>query len=206
MGLLTGSSSFRRYRVRGELPPDFRDRFVEAVQHRAFKENLDARSGEDNVGWVNLVDDDDTTFTLNKILFNNYLTLGLRVDKKRVPARLLKILAERRCREIREAKGVERMSASHKRDVKEALEEDLLGRALPAVAVYDMAWDINAAELRFYATGDAINDLFRTFFKDTFALDLVRLKLCHWLEPRGLALDQQADVVSRLRPELFDRP
>lgn len=202
MGLLTGNLSFRRFKVIGEVPGDFRDRFVEDVRRRAFRENLDARTADDNIGWVNIADPDDADFDLNKVVYNQYLVLGLRVDRKRVPARLLTILARRRQAEVREAKGIERLSANHRREIKEAVEEDMLQRALPTVQVHDMAWDLDAGEVRFFSTSDAVADLFRVYFKDTFGLDLARLRLSHMVEDRGMSREEIAKQAWALRPDL----
>ena len=202
MGLLKGNLSFRRYRVVGELPSGFRDRYIEAVQKNAFRENLEARTTDDNIGWVNLTDPDNTAFDLNALFYNQYLVASLRMDRKRVPAKLLAILHQRRCREVMEAKGVERLSASHKRDLKEALEEELLRRALPTVAVHDMAWDLDGREVRFFCTSSGVNDLFQAYFKDTFGLDLVRLSMTHWLEQAGLTMEEIEAGIAEAAPEL----
>ena len=203
MGLLTGNLSFRPYRVVEDLPPDFRTTFLEAIHRKSFRENLESRSAEENVGWVNIADPDDTHLDLNKVLHDHYLVLALRIDKKRVPAKLLAILARRRMEEVREAKGLERLTASHKREIKEAVLEDLLGRALPSVAVYDMAWDINTGRVRIFATSDTLCDLFRVFFEDTFKLHLLRTRPSTWLERAGLPDDVIQDRVLNIEPAHF---
>lgn len=183
MGLLSGALSFRRYRVLGELPADFRETFTEAIVKNALRENDRARSKEDNVGWVAITDAADIDLFLNKFLYNNFLVLSMRVDRKRVPAKYLKIQVDRRVRDTMAAKGLERIGAAHRRELKEAVEEDLLGRALPVVAVFDMAWDIHKNEVWFFGTSDAINDIFRFLFKETFKLELQRVQLSDWLQP-----------------------
>lgn len=198
MGLLSGSLSFRRYRVIGKE----KDNFLEAVMTRRFHENLTARSSEDNAGWVNLVDPDDTDFNLMKIQYNHYIVLTMRVDKKRVPAKLLSILHKRRCKEVMTQKGLERLSASHRKDIKEALEEELLSQALPTVAVHDMCWDLNAGELRFFSTSDSVNELFRALFKETFQLDLAPINLDHWLERSGINRAEIRERIADLRPDI----
>ena len=202
MGFLSGNLSFRRFKVVGALPSGFRESFVEAVQRRAFRENLDARTADDNIGWVNLLDPDDAEFDLNKILYDHYVVLSLRVDRKRVPARLLSILHKRRCEEVKAEKGMERLSANHKREIKEAVEEDLLQRALPAVQVHDMCWDINSGEARLFATSDTVADVFRIFFKDTFSMELAHVRPSHWLDAAGIERGDLERRLFDLRPDL----
>lgn len=176
MGLLAGSLSFRRYQVLGELPASFRDLYLESISRLAFRENDKARTKDDLVGWVSVEDPADIDLHLNKFLLGSQLVLSMRVDKKRVPARFLKIMVDRKCREIMKAQGLERLGNVRKREIKEAVEEELLGRALPVVATFDMLWDIEKMELLFFAASDPVNDLFRGLFKDTFGLELHRLR------------------------------
>lgn len=199
MGLLKGNLSFLSFKVAGELPPNFRGVFEERIRFRAFKERLDARTGDENIGWVNIIDPDDIDLNLNAFLYGNYLVLGLRIDKKTVNAALLRIMTQRQVKETMEAKGAERLSASHKRDIKEAVHEELLQRALPSVRVFDMAWDIDTGEVRLFTTSQGVADIFRIFFRDTFELELEYLKLAHWLHRGGLTPKEIETGVDSLR-------
>jgi len=200
MGLLTGALSFRRYRVVGDLPPDFRDRFLDAIAAHTLRENDRARSKEENLGWAAITDPGDMDLFLNKFLYNNFLVLSMRVDKKRVPGKYLKIQVDRRVRDSMKAKGLERIGAAHRRELKEAVEEELLGRALPVVAVYDMAWDILKGEVWFFATSDPVHDLFRGLFLETFKLEIARIQLSDWLIP-AVSREELSAAVDPLSPE-----
>jgi hypothetical protein len=181
MGLLNGGLSFRRYRVHQPLPEDFRDLFLENIQRLAFQENLKHRSKEPLMGWVNVANPDDTAFDLNKLLFDRYLVLGLRVDKKSVNGKLFQILLERQYRAVMAEKGVERLGKNHKEEIKEALEEELLGQTLPSVATYDLAWDIHTGEVLVFATSDALQETFQGLFHDTFGARLYPDRMVDWL-------------------------
>ena len=86
MGAFRGSITYDRYYVRGTLPDDFRDRFVESVRLRSFRD-LEPESEEDSrAGWCSIEQPFDTDLTAPKIFFNDYLTLGFRIDTWRIPA------------------------------------------------------------------------------------------------------------------------
>ncbi len=184
MGLLTGSSSFRRFRTVQSLPPDFRDTFVDGVNRYAFRENLGHRAKEPLVGWVNIFDPGDADFTLNSLLYDHYITLSMRADKKTVNARLLQILLERRYREVMNERHVDRLGKQHRAEIKEALEEELLSKALPAVNTYDVAWDINTGEVFVFATSDAVIDYVHGLLHDTFGLIIHPERMVDWLAER----------------------
>jgi recombination associated protein RdgC len=202
MGLLAGAMSFRRYRVLGALPDGFRDLYIESIGRFAFRENDRARSKEDNIGWVAITDAADIDLFLNKFLYNNFLVLSMRIDKKRVPGKYLKIQVDRKVRETMEARGLQRVGAAHKRELKEAVEEDLLARALPVVAVFDMAWDIHRNEVWFFGTSDLVNDHFRALFKDTFGLEIMRIQLSDWIMP-PFSREELASLAEGLAPASF---
>lgn len=202
MGLMAGALSFRRYKVMGELPDGFRDLYIESIGRYVLRENDKARTKDDNLGWVSILDPADIDLHLNKFLYNQFLVLALRVDRKRVPARYLKIMVDRKVREVMKAAGLERMGAQRRKEIKEAVEEELLGRALPVVATFDMMWDIDKMEVWFFATSDAICDLFRGLFKDTFGLELHRLKPADWMMPPFTREELEA-LVGAMAPAVF---
>lgn len=181
MGLLTGGLSFRRFRTIQDPPEGFRDTFLEAVKRDAHQENLKHRSKDPVFGWVSVLDPADTDFELNKMLWDPYLVVSLRVDKKAVPAKLFSILLDRRQKEVKEERGLERLGKNHKDEIKEALEEELLSQALPSVAVYDVAWHLNRAEVLLFATSDSVVEYAQGLFHDTFQQRLYPERLVDWL-------------------------
>jgi len=181
MGLLTGGLSFRRYRVYSSLPDDFRDQFLTAIDENHFRENLSARTKDPVFGWVSVSNPDDTSFDLNKVLFDRYLVLGMRVDKKSVNSKLFNILLQRRFSEVMAEQASDRLSKNHKEEIKEALEEELLSKTLPSVATYDLAWDIHSGEALVFATSESVLDLIQGIFHDSFTTGLYAERLVDWL-------------------------
>ncbi len=181
MGLLSGSSSFRRFRTVQPLPKDFRESFVESVNRYAFRENPAHRVKEPLIGWTNIFNPDDTQFTLNTFLYDHYIVLAMRADKKAVNARYLQIQLERRYREVMAERHLTRLGKQHKAEIKEALEETLLAKALPAVSTYDVVWDINTGEVFIFATTDTAIDYIHGLLHDTFGLIIHPERMVDWL-------------------------
>ena len=135
-------------------------------------------------GWVKLFDADDTDFDLNSFLYDHYLLLSLRTDKKVVNGKLFNILLRRRLRQVAEERGLQKLGKQQQEDIKEAMEEELLGRALPTVNTYDMAWDIDSGEVLVFATSEAVLDYFRGLVRDSFGAPLRSERLADWLAER----------------------
>ncbi len=184
MGLLSGSLSFRRFRTVQPLPSDFRDTFVDGVNRYAFRENPGHRSREPLVGWVNVFDPGDANFSLNTFLYDHYLVLAMRADKKAVNSRFFHILLERRYREVMNERHLDRLGKRYRAEIKEALEEELLAKALPAVNTYDVAWDINTGEVFVFATSDAVIDQVHGLLHDTFGIIVHPERMVDWLAER----------------------
>ena len=190
MGLLTGGLSFRRFKIYTPLPEGFRDLFLENITRYAFQENLQHRSKEPLFGWTSIVNPDDIHFDLNKVLYDRYLVLGLRVDKKAINGKLFQILLERRAQAVMAERGLERLGKKHKEEIKEALEEELLGQTLPSVNTYDLAWDIHTGEVLVFATSDTVIEVFQGLFQDTFGARLYAERLVDWLAPQYFPWDE----------------
>ncbi len=182
MGIFSNALTWRHCRVSADPPSDFRARFADAIARNALRENERIRTKDENVGWVAINDPGDTALSIEKVLFNTILALSMRVDKKRVSAHYLKIMVARRRKAVLEAEGKTRLSANQKKAIREEIEEDLLGRALPHVAVYDMAWNIVKGDVYFFSLSKPVFDLFQTLFRNTFEIDLHPVGLEEWLE------------------------
>lgn len=174
MGILHGALTARRFRVVGDLPSDWRDSFREQLERYAFNDPPQGMGKEEVEGWVlahNLLDADFTDF--NKWLYNEYLLLQLRVDKKRLPAKLFSATLDKRCSEYCEQHGLAKVPASKRKEIREALEMEWLKRTLPSVSVTEAVWHIDQGWLLLHSLSDGVADRFRKRFFQTFGLKLV---------------------------------
>ena len=188
MGVLKGTITTRRYRVLGDLPGDFRDRYRESLVGHAFRAAASRTYAEEVVGWVEIGNLLDTRFEdLDHWMMDSYVVLGLRVNKKSVPGTLLRAHVAKAAREWCEAEGRTRCPAKVKAELREKLEDDLLARSLPKVSVYELVWNLDEGWLAFHNTSDRVNDRMRTLFFRTFG---------HRLLP-----DSPLDILGSTAPE-----
>src|SRR6476659_5721427 len=98
MGIISGALTGARFRVEGDLPDNWRDVWRDRLGEYAFRDPPNRVGKEEVEGWVltqNLLDTDFSD--LNRWLMNDYALFGLRVDKKRLPAKLFRAHLEKRC-------------------------------------------------------------------------------------------------------------
>lgn len=194
MGLVTGGLNGRRYRIRTPLPEGFRDLFLAQVREHAFVECEDAADTEPRLGWVEIFDPARTAFELNDFLIDRYLALTLRADTKKVQGAYFKIALARRFAAVCEERGLERLSKADKEAISEALEAELLRRAVPSVSTTDVVWDIHTGEVVVFATSENTLELVRVLLYETFGVRIEPERTIDWLTDK---LDRQ-EVLDRL--------
>lgn len=202
MGILSGALSVRRYRVVGDLPTGWRERYRDSLEELSFKEPPGGVGKEEVEGWVqvhNLLDTDFQDF--NRWLYNEYVLLGLRVDKKRLPAKLFKATVDKRCDAWKEEQQIERVPATKRTQIREDLEEEWLKRSLPSVAMTEAVWNVDQGWLVLHAMSDGVSDRFRKRFFRTFGMRLVP-----WSPLDHCEDDAQVDRMLSIAPTVFATP
>lgn len=173
MGLLSGGMTVRRFRVEGDLRPGWKERVRDQLTAMAFSEPPAGERGVENEGWVQVDDLLATGFEdPNRWRIQDWVVFALRYDKKALPANLLKATVAQQCRAWCEERGLERVPASKKKEIKEALEDDWYRTQLPRVAVVEIAWHTADGIALVGSTSDRMLDRVRTRFHRTFGLEL----------------------------------
>lgn len=176
MGLFKGALTMRRYRVVGDIPDNFRERFQDSLQSNAFHEPMSATYEGEIVGWTCVQNLLRTDFSnLNDWLFNHYLVAALRVDKKVLPSKLFQAHYQQRIQQWCDEQRRERCPSKIKAEIKEALTHEMLLKTLPRVQHVEFCWNIVDGWVIFLNTSEGVNDKFRVQFKNTFGLFLAPL-------------------------------
>jgi recombination associated protein RdgC len=205
MGALTGGITATAYYVEGELPSDFRERFVKALEARSFRE-IDVDSDqEESLGWVDMRDPFETALDLERVLWGNYMQLGMRQDTLRVPGAIFKMHLQRaiRLEQIRQTR--DRLSRAEEDEIRDRLEKELRRRILPSIKSYDLVWNIERGEAWFFTSNKRMNEIFQDFFTDTFELVLIPRNVYSRLERAGMA-DDALERATTLEPTVFAIP
>jgi hypothetical protein len=200
MGLFKGALTVRRYEVDGDVPPDFRTSYGEAMANHAFREPMSWMPGAEVSGWVlnrNLLETDFTN--LNDWLHGHYLTASLRVDKKVIPTKLFRAHLDQRLAAWCAGEGREKAPASIRTEMRELLELEMAKQTLPRVAVHEFCWNVVDGWVLFHSCADSANDRFRKLFRSTFGLVLLPNSPLSFLG-EGLAEALEVEGVSDYRP------
>lgn len=168
MGALRGSIGYAKFHVRGDLPEHFVDKFAESVRLRAFRPLVPADEDEQRAGWCSIHHPFDLELEHAKIYANEYLNLGLRIDRWRIPSAVLKAhLADAEALRL-EQTGQQKLSKSQREDVRFVVVRKLREQFIPAMRVVDLSWNLNSGVVRFFSHSSTVHDTLTELFETTF--------------------------------------
>jgi len=125
------------------------------------------------MGWVNIRQVLDTRLTINKVLFNNMIVLGLRVDEIKINQKLFRAtLAQEVAKAIRENRGDGKFSREQRLALEEKVRLELLKAQPPTLAVYEIAWNLESGIVVFGSTATKMNVEFSELFSETFNVSI----------------------------------
>lgn len=202
MGAFRGSISFSKFHVRGELPRTFRDRFMKALRLRTFRPLDPAEDLDHRVGWVAPQDPFDLELENEKVFFNDYLNLGFRIDRWRIPAPLWKASFRAAERDWLAKHNQEKLSRAQKKNLEAIVAAQLRKRIVPAMKVIDLSWNLNGGVARFFSNSKKTHELLIELFEKTFELELVLDGVYVAAEKRELP-KKVLDALPKLEPAVF---
>ena len=202
MGLFKGAISYSKFHVRGALPERFADRFVESIRLRAFRPLGPEDEEDQRVGWVSVHHPLDLELDHHKIFLNEYLNLGFRIDKWRIPTPIYKAHYAEAEEELLAKLGKENLSRSQKEDLAAMVTKRLRERVMPTMRVVDLSWNLNHGVLRFFSQSTKTHELLAELFEQTFGLDLVLDGVYTGAEKRGFS-GAHLDALVQLEPTPF---
>lgn len=173
MGFLTGSASFVRFSVEGDLPENFWDFAAERIAAFSFKD-IDDTYDEFSVGWVSVQNMFDSDFKFASYASGDYVTLSLRFDERKVTPAILKKFCRKEEERIKKEKQIPRISRAAKIEIRERIQNELMKKAAPVPAVYDLCWNLSESTLLFFSTSKKALALLEDLFKETFGLLIVQ--------------------------------
>lgn len=172
MGFLSGSASFVRYSVEGELPESFWDFAAERVAAHSFQD-IDETLDEYSIGWVSVVNMFDADFAYGSYAVGDYVVLSMRADERKVSPSVLNKCVLKEEERLKKERQVPRLSRSARMEVKERIRSELVRKSVPIPAVYDLCWNLADGTLLFFSTNKKAMVLLEELFKETFGLSLV---------------------------------
>lgn len=173
MGAITGTLSYKLFFVQGEIPKDWKDRFLQGVLSHAFEPLQPESDEEESLGWVVMDRPLHTNFDLYTILYDHFINLSLRQDRYAVPSALLNAHLGEATREYLLENNKQKLTKFEKEDLKEMVKLRLKEKLLPRMRTTDMSWDMRLGRVRFWSHSAKTCELFQGFFEDTFGLKLL---------------------------------
>lgn len=200
MGFLKGSAGFVRFSVEGELPDQFWDWVAERVTAHAFQD-IDDTYDEFSVGWVSVLNMFDSSFRFASYASGDYVTLSLRTDERKVSPAILKKFVDKEEERVKQEKQIPRISRTMRAEIKERKRAELMRRAVPVPAVFELCWNVADSTLLFFTTNKKAHALLEDLFKETFGLTLVQQIPYNTAE--HLVDEEGAAALARLHPAIF---
>ena len=201
MSFLSGSSSFVRFSVEGELPDNPLEFISDRISSFVF-EDIDDNFEEYSVGWVSVLNMFDSAFEYGSHLFGDYVVLSLRADERKVSPSILKKFTQKEEERIKKEKQVPKLSRTIRLEIKERIRTELARKAMPVPGVYDLVWSLGESSLYFFSTNKRAHLLLEDFFKDCFGLVLV-LQIPFTTATQLVTEDEKLARLEQITPEIF---
>lgn len=170
MGAQRGTLTFTRLFVRGKPPRDLRQRYLQAIRHRAFQPLTVEGEAEEATGWCVIDRVFDLEFDLDKIFHDRYLLLGLRVDRWRLPSALLKAHLAEEERKFLEKHSQKKLTRAQKQELKHRVTVRLRRKVVPSSKSVDLCWDLDSGVVLFFSHSQRLLTDFAELFEKTFEL------------------------------------
>jgi len=200
MGLLSGSATFVRYAVEGELPDNFWDFAAERIASFSFRD-IDDSYEERSVGWVSALNMFDSAFEYASYSAGDYIVLSLRVDERKISNAALKKFTAKEEERIKKERQVPKLARNHRVEIKENMKIMLTKRAVPIPAVYELCWNLSEGTVLFFSTNKKAQEVVEEYFKETFGLTLMLqipfLTAGHLLDEAG------QEQLANITPSIF---
>ncbi len=175
MGVFSGSASYVRYQVQGDVPEPVKDFVLEKLKGYAFKEIDPGTLSEKTIGWVSAENMALTRFDDLHFAKDPYLVFSLRIDVRKIPGMTMKAALLREEMKYKETTGQERLRKKDKDMLKDEVWQALTKKTLPTPSVYDVCWNFQTGIVLFFSTSRKANEEFMAFFHRSFDVKLLPL-------------------------------
>ncbi|MCW5835993.1 MAG: hypothetical protein KIS78_26570 [Labilithrix sp.] len=165
--------TYARFFVEGELPDEFRERFMKAVRLRAMRPLEPDEEELERSGWAKIGEPFVVDLAYDDVFFNEYVVLGFRTDRWAIPGPVLRTRVKEAEAAYLEKKGRERLSRKEKAELKLMVSKKLRRQMSPVTRSVDLSWAIGEGVVRFFSHAQKPGAAMMELFKKTFGLTLV---------------------------------
>jgi hypothetical protein len=173
LGALRSSLTYSRFFVAGEIPDDIPGASMKRIRAGAFRDLVAEEDDASRHGWCSLQDVMDVELDHEKVFWNEYLCLGMRIDSWIVPKPLLVAHLRQAEAAVLAKKGLERLGKKAKAELKIMVLRKLRRQLVPSTKSIDLVWNTRTHVARFFSQSPRIHLLVQELFEKTFNLRLV---------------------------------
>jgi recombination associated protein RdgC len=184
LGALRGSLTFSRFFVVGDVPDDVAGATLKRIRANAFQPLLPDEDASERHGWATAEDPFDTELDHEKVFFNEYVVLGLRIDRWVIPGPLLKASLRDAEEKALAKRGTEHLGRAAKSELKAMVVKKLRRQLVPVTKNVDLVWNLRTHVALFFNHAKKSHELVQELFEKTFRLRL-------WLESPGTLADRR---------------
>lgn len=186
----------------GDVPDDVAAVNMKRIRANAFIPLAPEEDESQHHGWCSVEDPMDIDLDHEKVFFNEYVCLGLRIDSWIVPKPLLTAHLRTAEAALLERKGLETIGRKAKADLKLMVLKRLRKQLVPSTKSIDLVWNVTTGVARFFSQSPRMHLLAQELFEKTFRLALVPESPGTAAERRGL--DARAEKLwETLEPTLL---
>lgn len=174
MGIIKGSVTLTRYTVSSDLPAGQADWLDGQIRKFKFRD-IEEGAEEISAGWVSPHDFLDVDFAYASWSLDPYVVLGLRVDRRRLSASLLKKYTRLEIIKARDRNQGKAPSRADRENLKDKARLELLLRLPPETAVFDVCWDTGGGQVLLGSATNWVREVFEDLFFHSFELRMAAL-------------------------------
>lgn len=146
---------------------------MKKIRANAFRDLIPEEDDASRHGWASVQDPIDVELDHEKVFWNEYLCLALRIDTWVVPKPLLTAHLRTAEASLLEKKGLERLGKKARAELKLMVLRKLRRQLVPSTKSIDLAWNLRTNVARFFSQSPRIHLLVSELFEKTFGLHLV---------------------------------
>ena len=192
MSALRGSLTYARFFVDGDVPEDFREKYMRAIRLRAMKPLEPEDDDLERSGWCKIAEPFEIELHYDDVFYNEFLVLGIRTDRWAIPGPMLKARVREAEAAYLEKKGREKLGRKEKAELKENVARKLRKQTAPATRVVDLSWSMNEGIVRFFSHAEKAAANMTELFHKTFGLRLIAESPYTLAERLGLSKMQES--------------
>jgi recombination associated protein RdgC len=202
MGILSSAVSITRYRVEGKIEGPVIEIVSKGLKKNTIQE-IDEEADSRAVGWTSFENPFHPNFDGSSFVFGNLFVFALRIDRKSIPAKLLKKHLTLETSKRLSKSNRRFLSKDEKQALKDKVISDLAIRIPSTPNVYDLIWNYEASSLWFYSNLRSANEEIETLFRRSFNMGLLHLFPYTAADIAAGLSDSERDVLIGLSPTHF---